>query len=113
MVLSYRRSDGEQICACEEKPFSTNIRPRVFISCSLLQTLLEGVIRIKTRNEKYWPLLEYLRSVLHSILTNDLLYSVFSIMNCLARRKEMRNPMFFCGDAFRCFVGEFFLYNKV
>ena len=32
-----------------------------FFSCSLSQTLVEGVIRIKTRKEKYWPLLEYLR----------------------------------------------------
>ena len=61
VVLSYRRSDGKQICACEEKPFSTNVRQRLFFSCSLSQTLVEGVIRIKTRKKKYWPLLEYLR----------------------------------------------------
>ena len=25
-------------------------------------------------------------------------------MNCLARRKGMQNPMFFCGDAFKCIL---------
>ena len=47
-----------------------------FFSCSLSQTLVEGVIRIKRKRGNSWPLMENSRSVLHSILINNLL--VFS-----------------------------------
>ena len=54
VVLSYGRSDGKQICACEEKPFSTCIRPYFSFNARILSTiLLSSNIRLTVRSKTF------------------------------------------------------------